>query len=97
LTGDLKAKGAPLGRGARAVPGIVLDIVGPLSGKDFCGRVKWNARTAISWGGGKSYGIAEMTEGKLSYKFRRSLLCNDKATLSQGHDAIGFLFFRSLQ
>ena len=57
--------------------------------------VKRNAPTATSWGRGKIYVIAEKTICKVAYQFRRSLVNNDKATISPRHDAIEPLLFRS--
>ena len=43
------------------------------------GWVKMNTPTATSWGWGGADGIVEMTKGKLTYHFGRSLHRNDEA------------------
>ena len=61
---------------------VYLWSLGPSSmGADYhkiLGSVKTGGGTAISWGSGKIYGIAEMTKCKLSHRFGGSLDNNDK-------------------
>ena len=45
--------------------------------------VKGHASTATSWGWGDADGIVEMTKGKLTYHFGRSLPSNDNPTLAR--------------